>query len=300
MKYAFTCCIAVAAIVLSLSSNAQFAQAQEKSSTTEKPAAAAKQEATTQPEKQKPAAEKKEAPSIAGNWQIKSGTRSGAKIPAERLTAIKINEKEITIPAGPDNTFVMSYKLDTSKSPFDIDMKIESGPVPDGTAKGIVSLDGNKMKLCYNGMGGDRPAKFETAADDNCFLFELEKEMPKLTDKTLPGTWTIIEGTRAGKKSSPERIAGDIVIDKESIKIGEGESGFTMSYKLNLEKSPAEIDMKVTAGPAPVGSPAVGIVGFNDKGNLVLCYDGMGGARPVKFESTEDNNCFLFVMKMKK
>jgi len=173
----------------------------------------------------------------------------------------------------------MSYKLDTSKSPFEIDMKIESGPVPDGAAKGIVALDGNKMKFCYNGMGGNRPEKFETAEGDNCFFFELEKEIPKLTAKTFIGTWTITKGTRAGMKSAPERIAGDIVINKGEIRIGEGDAGFTMSYKLNLDKSPAEIDMKVTAGPAPVGSPASGIVAMDDKGNLQLCYDGMGGFR---------------------
>ncbi len=244
--------------------------------------------------------EKKEkAPSISGKWNITSGTRSGAAISEERLTAIEINEKEIVIPAGPDK-FVMSYKLDTSKTPFTIDMKIEKGPVPDGAANGIVKLDGNKMKLCYNGMGGERPTKFETTEGDNCFYFELEMEAPKLTQESLIGTWTISGGKRGGAKSAEENIATDIVISKKEIKIGEGEEGFTMSYELNLEKSPAEIDMKITAGPAPVGSPATGIIKLDDKGKLHLCYDGMGGTRPEKFESTAENGCFLFEMEKKK
>ena len=248
-----------------------------------------------------PVEEKKmKARSIAGSWIIKSGTRSGAKVPEDRLTTISITDKEVTIPAGP-STFVMSYKLDTSQLPFRIDMKIESGPVPDGMAKGIVKLNGEKMLLCYNGMGGDRPTEFKTVAGDNCFFFEMAKEAPKkMTATSLVGAWTIVEGTRGGEKVAADRMSGDIVFTKDGISMGEGEQAFKMSYVLNLEKSPVEVDMKITDGPAPAGSPATGIVKMDADGHLLLCYEGMGGARPDAFKSTEDNNWFLFKMKKKK
>jgi uncharacterized protein (TIGR03067 family) len=248
----------------------------------------------------KPVEEKKagKSPSIVGKWMIKSGTRSGAEVPKERLTSISITEKEVTIPAGP-NKFVMSYTLDTTKSPIEIDMKIESGPVPDGMAKGIVKLDGDKMMLCYNGMGGDRPADFKTAEGDNCFYFSMEKAKPELTAESIVGAWTIVEGIRAGAKSPAERIGGDIVFTKDGISMGDGEQAFKMSYTLDAEKSPAEIDMKITGGPAPAGTPAVGIMKIDSDGHLLLCYDGMGGARPDKFESTEENGSFLFKLKKK-
>ena len=249
----------------------------------------------------KPVEEKKmKAPSIAGSWMIKSGTRSGAEVPQERLTTISITDKEVTIPAGP-STFVMSYKLDTSQSPFQIDMKIESGPVPEGMAKGIVKMEGEKMMLCYNGMGGDRPADFKTVEGDNCFYFEMVKEAPKkMTATSLVGAWTIVEGTRGGEQVAADRMSGDIVFTKDGISMGEGEQAFKMSYVLNLEKSPVEVDMKITDGPAPAGSPATGIVKMDADGHLLLCYEGMGGARPDAFKSTEDNNWFLFKMKKKK
>lgn len=243
--------------------------------------------------------EKKGGPSIAGKWKITSGSRSGAAVGKERLTTISITDKDITMSAGPGDPFVMSYKIDATKKPFEVDMKIESGPIPSGAAKGIVMLDGNKMKLCYNPMGGERPTKFETAEGDNCFFFEMEKEAAKLTAETLVGTWSIVEGKRAGKASAAESTAVDVVFTKDSIALGEGEMGFKMSYELDVDKSPAEIDMKVTGGPAPVGSPAAGIVKLDDDGHVLLCYDGMGGPRPAKFESTEENGCFLFKLKKK-
>ena len=236
---------------------------------------------------------------IAGNWKVLSGVRSGTEIPAERLPAIVVTNKTFTIPAGPGAEFVMSYTLDETKTPFEVDMKIESGPAPDGAALGIVSLDGNKMKLCYNPMGGDRPAKFESVADDNCFFFELEKEQPTVSTDSLTGTWEIVEGTRAGADVAAERMAGEIVFEKDTIAMGDGEAAFGMSYTLDTEKSPVEIDMKITSGPAPEGTPAIGIMKMDSDGHLHLCYDGMGGDRPKKFESTEEDGCFFFKLKKK-
>lgn len=235
---------------------------------------------------------------IAGNWKIVSGSRSGVEVPAERLTSIVVSDKDFTIPAGPSK-FVMSYTLDETKSPMEVDMKIESGPAPDGSASGIISLDGTSMKLCYNAMGGDRPKEFKTSEGDNCFYFELEREIVEVSVESLMGTWEIVEGKRAGADSPAERLAGDVVFEKDSIALGDGEAAFGMSYSLDTDKSPVEIDMAITSGPAPEGAPAIGIIKFDAKGHLHLCYDGMGGARPDEFESTEDNGRFSFKLKKK-
>ena len=241
--------------------------------------------------------EKKKAPSIAGKWKMVSGTRSGAAVGKERLTMATITDKDITMPAGPDMKFVMSYKLDTTKSPFEIDMEIESGPVPEGSAKGIVKMDGNKMMICYNPSDGERPTKFETAEGDGCFYIVMEKEVPKFSAESLVGKWSIVEGKRAGKASGAEALSAGVSFSKDGIKLGAGEMAFEMSYEINADESPVQIDMKVTAGPAPEGSPGTGIIKMDDDGHVILCYDGMGGSRPTKFESTEENGCFLFKLK---
>ena len=42
-------------------------------------------------------------------------------------------------------------------------------------AKGIVTVDGDTLKLAYHPMGGDRPTKFESAKDSGVFYFTLTK-----------------------------------------------------------------------------------------------------------------------------
>ena len=124
------------------------------------------------------------AKAIVGNWKVVAGQRSGEKIPAERLPpSIKITKKEITIPTGDAEPFVFSYKIDSSKSPATIDLKIEGGPVPEGQAVGILKFEKKKLVLCYESTGQKRPKEFKTKADDGCFMFEMERIKSEKKDK---------------------------------------------------------------------------------------------------------------------
>jgi uncharacterized protein (TIGR03067 family) len=72
----------------------------------------------------------------------------------------------------------MPYKVDATKSPAAIDFTIDEAPVQEAVgskAKGIVALDGDTLKLCYNPMGGDRPTKFESTADNKNHLIVLKR-----------------------------------------------------------------------------------------------------------------------------
>ena len=70
----------------------------------------------------------------------------------------------------------MSYKINTDASPAEIDLKIEEGPVPEGMAKGLIKLEGDKLWICYEPMGGDRPGALESTADNGAFFFELKRK----------------------------------------------------------------------------------------------------------------------------
>ena len=70
-----------------------------------------------------------------------------------------------------------------------------------------------------------------------------------------------------------------------------------MNYKLDTSKEPIEINMDIDSGPAE--GKAIGIIKMK-KGKLVLCYDPQGESRPKKFETTEDNGCFMFVLEKAK
>ncbi|MEM9410937.1 MAG: TIGR03067 domain-containing protein [Planctomycetota bacterium] len=113
---------------------------------------------------------------ILGDWKCQKGVRSGEEIAADRMAStISIDKDAITIPVGPEQAFVMSYKIDESISPATIDMTIEDGPAPPGSkAIGIIKMDGAKLLLCYDSNGIKRPEKFE-ASQDGLFYFEMSK-----------------------------------------------------------------------------------------------------------------------------
>jgi uncharacterized protein (TIGR03067 family) len=117
---------------------------------------------------------------MVGVWTITSGVRAGDKVDKERLQPkITITKDTITIPAGPDQKFVMAYKVDAKASPAAIDMEIKSGPVNEGKALGILAPEGDGFKLCYvvqEGPDSKRPDKFESTQKNNAFLFVLKPE----------------------------------------------------------------------------------------------------------------------------
>jgi uncharacterized protein (TIGR03067 family) len=114
---------------------------------------------------------------IVGAWTIASGQRAGDKVDKERLPPqITITKDTITVPAGPDQKFLIAYKVDAKANPVAIDMEIKSGPVSEGKALGILVPEGDGFKLCYVVDDGNakRPAKCESTEKNNAFLFVLK------------------------------------------------------------------------------------------------------------------------------
>lgn len=127
--------------------------------------------------------EKKEAAldagKLVGEWTFVSGVRAGEKVDKERLPMkVTFTKDMITLPVGEGMTFIMSYKVDGKATPATIDMDIKDGPVKEGKALGIVSVDDKEMKLCYVAVMSDkakRPAKFESTKENEAFYFVLKK-----------------------------------------------------------------------------------------------------------------------------
>lgn len=112
---------------------------------------------------------------LVGEWSYTEGMRGGEKVGKESLSAkVTFTKDMVTVPAGPDAKFLMAYKLDTKKSPVEIDLEIKDGPVKEGKALGIIQLDGDTLKLCYT-PEGKRPAKFESTKENNAFYFVLKR-----------------------------------------------------------------------------------------------------------------------------
>jgi uncharacterized protein (TIGR03067 family) len=128
------------------------------------------------------AEEKKfDASKLEGKWKITDGTKNGEKVKEENLKGEIIITKD-TVTIKGDMTHVMAYKLDTSKSPVQIDMEGKEGPSASFKAEGIIALDGDTLKIAYttnitgSGFDGKRPEKFETTKDSKSLYFVLKKE----------------------------------------------------------------------------------------------------------------------------
>jgi uncharacterized protein (TIGR03067 family) len=101
---------------------------------------------------------------LEGTWEIKSGEKSGQKISDEGLKSKpKITKDKLVMGEG-DMVFEFKITIDAKAKPATIDMEMTKSPFGAGMkAKGIIALEGDELKLCYNPTDGDRPTKFDGA-----------------------------------------------------------------------------------------------------------------------------------------
>ena len=235
---------------------------------------------------------------MLGTWEFVSGKKAGVDSSAERLAgSVTVDEEAFTMPTGEGtDPFVMAYEIDTSQSPAHIDFTITAGPAPEGEAMGIIAFDGEKLMLCYNAFGGDRPTAFESTEANTNFMFVMKRAGMSADD--LVGNWRYTSGQRAGEDVETERLnmGGNVEITADSFHVPASETEkFVMSYELDTSTSPVSIDLSIEEGPAPEGV-AVGIIKMED-GKLVFCYDPTGQNRPESFETDEGNGFFMFELE---
>ena len=128
-----------------------------------------------------------DAKELAGKWNFTEGMKAGEKTEADKLKEpAVITAEKITLKTA-DGTFIFKYKVDAKASPVAIDMEILE---PDGfkgaKAKGIIALDGEKLKLAYNPTpDGARPTDFKSTKDNghHVFMLKMAKKEEKKDDK---------------------------------------------------------------------------------------------------------------------
>jgi len=113
---------------------------------------------------------------LVGTWNYVTGEKNGEKVDPSHFkdSKVVITKEKITL-EGPSGKFVLEYTLDAKKAPVTIDMKMTESPFGAGaTAKGIVEVKGDELKMCYATEGG-APATFATKADSKLHLFLLKR-----------------------------------------------------------------------------------------------------------------------------
>ena len=115
---------------------------------------------------------------LVGTWTFVSGVKNGQKLDAEGLKkqSVTITKETLTMKSEMGD-FVFKYKLDSKKSPCQVDLEITEGPVGQGSkTTGIIELKGEELKLCYAAMGGETPKEFASKEDSGNNYFVMKKK----------------------------------------------------------------------------------------------------------------------------
>jgi RNA polymerase sigma factor (sigma-70 family) len=150
------------------------------------------------PNADKPVAVADDAFDIQGVWELQSGEINGKKMDLEGEGQMVITSKFLIVQLqrpSPKRSWTMefaySYQIDSTKSPKRIDLKSLMGGIKDKTSRsidvsqkaameeierqmgefndkisrGIYTLDGDKLTLCYPNPDGERPSRFSTGKE---------------------------------------------------------------------------------------------------------------------------------------
>jgi uncharacterized protein (TIGR03067 family) len=123
--------------------------------------------------------DKFDADKMVGTWTYVSVEKNGQKADNDNIKEgkVKIAKDKLTL-EGSGGTFVLKYKLDTTKKPVAIDLEITEGDGQGSTAKGIIEMKGDELKLCYS-MSDEAPKKFEAKEGSEHRLLILKRAAQK-------------------------------------------------------------------------------------------------------------------------
>ena len=102
---------------------------------------------------------------MSGTWRCVSAVNGGKPLAqqiVEQLRLTLTKDGGYKTERGKQVLFDSTYRIESRKSPKQIDIIGTEGENKGKTAQGIYEIEGDTLKLCYTMPGEDRPEKFES------------------------------------------------------------------------------------------------------------------------------------------
>jgi uncharacterized protein (TIGR03067 family) len=105
----------------------------------------------------------KDQEKLQGVWRYVSFESNGEKMPEEQLKRMSViyDGDKWTVKEGDKVVVSGTQKLDPSKKPAQIDSVITEGEGKGTTMLGIYELKGDRMRVCFDPAGKERPKDFK-------------------------------------------------------------------------------------------------------------------------------------------
>ena len=165
--------------------------------------------ASTQP-KEKSAREeasRKELQKFQGTWIVESQELDGKPAKTEEIKARTFfcGADVFLIRKGSELLQLGVQKVDPTKSPKTINATISKGLYQGETMLGIYELDGDRLKVCFDIEGQNRPREFKTSAKEGRFLAVYKRVPPPSEEKDdVTGDYNSVAIDGEGKKQEAQ------------------------------------------------------------------------------------------------
>ena len=117
---------------------------------------------------------------IQGTWQFIAHEMNGKSAPAEELKMMTITftGNKWAVSAGDKVVQEGTHKFDPTKKPGHVDAVVTEGEDKGNKMLGIFELKGDKMKVCFDPKGKERPKSFKAGEGQMSATVERIKKKP--------------------------------------------------------------------------------------------------------------------------
>jgi len=247
---------------------------------------------------------------LQGSWAMVLFFVNGEEVPADQVKTgeLLIDDNEYRPKLGA-NVVTATIRLNSSKSPKEVDFTYSTGFQKGQTAKGIYKLDGDTLTICRGqGTDKDRPTEFSAPTDSGLLLVVWKRTKTAAGDKLkaiqselkrFEATWRFVSIEVDGKRVPEEAFKEDTLMlkGKQFTQTVQGRPT-NGAFKIDPTVTPKTIDIAFTDGEGKTNT-LKGI--YELKGDTQkICIAAPGKPRPTEFVTKPDSGHVIQVLKREK